>query len=161
MSPKPQKENQVKYILIILSILLLSSPLFGYRSGENTLFWLETSSGIQWKTFGDGNVQPKYKGEIKDFKPNGQGTITLSDGGNYVGEFKNGKPNGQGTMTLPDGTTKYIGEWKNGKPNGQGTEITTDGSKFVGEFKDDSFLNGIFYDKKGSIKSKMLNGKIK
>ena len=91
-------------------------------------------------------------------EPNGQGTMTLSDGANYVGEFKNGKPNGQGTMTLPDGT-KYIGEWKNGKPNGQGTEITTDGSKFVGEFKDDSFLNGTFYDKEGNIKSKMLNGK--
>ena len=39
-------------------------------------------------------------------------------------------------------------------------KITTDGSKFVGEFKDDSFLNGTFYDKKGNIKSKMLNGKI-
>ena len=31
---------------------------------------------------------------------------------------------------------------------------------FVGEFKDDSFLNGTFYDKEGNIKSKMLNGKI-
>ena len=62
-------------------------------------------------------------------------------------------------MTLPDGT-KYSGEWKGGKPNGQGTEITTDGSKFVGEFKDDSFLNGMFYDKEENIKSKMLNGKI-
>ena len=84
--------------------------------------------------------------------------MILPDGGNYVGESKNGEPNGQGTMTLPDGTTKYIGEWKNGKPNGQGTEITTDGSKFVGEFKDDSFLNGTFYDKEGNINSKMLNG---
>ena len=87
--------------------------------------------------------------------------MILPDGGNSVGESKNGEPNGQGTMNLPDGTTKYIGEWKNGKPNWQGTEITTDGSKFVGEFKDDSFLNGTFYDKNGSIKSKMLNGKIK
>ena len=86
--------------------------------------------------------------------------MILPDGGNYVGESKNGEPNGQGTMNLPDGTTKYIGEWKNGKPNGQGTEITTDGSKYVGEFKDDSFLNGTFYDKEGNIKSKMLNGKI-
>ena len=86
--------------------------------------------------------------------------MILPDGGNYVGESKNGGPNGQGTMNLPDGTTKYIGEWKNGKPNWQGTEITTDGSKYVGEFKDDSFLNGTFYDKEGNIKSKMLKGKI-
>ena len=33
----------------------------------------------------------------------------------YVGEFKGGGPNGQGTMTLTDGR-KYEGEWKDGKP---------------------------------------------
>ena len=34
------------------------------------------------------------------------------------------------------------------------------GNVIVGELKDDSFLNGRFYDKKGNIKSKMVNGKI-
>ena len=82
-----------------------------------------------------------------------------TEDGKYVGQIKNGEPCGHGTFTYPNGE-KYVGEWKNGKPNGQGTEITTDGSKFIGEFKDDIFLNGTFYDKKGNIKSKMLNGKI-
>ena len=39
----------------------------------------------------------KYEGEIKNGKPNGQGTITYPDGGKYVGELKDGKNNGQGT----------------------------------------------------------------
>ena len=66
MSPKPQKGNQVKYILIILSILLHSSPLFGYRSGEHTLFWLETSSGNMWNGFEDKVTPPQYNGYVKN-----------------------------------------------------------------------------------------------
>ena len=69
----------MKHLLILISILLLSSPLFGQETG--VLYQYETSSGIQWKTFGDGKVQPKYKGEIRDFKPNGQGIITYTGNG--------------------------------------------------------------------------------
>ena len=66
VSPKPQKGNQVKYILIILSIPLLSSPLFGYRSEEHTLFWLETSSCNMWKGFEDKVTHPLYNGDVKN-----------------------------------------------------------------------------------------------
>jgi len=52
----------MKQTLIILSILLLSFPLFGQETG--VLYQYETSSGIKWKTFGDGTVQPKYEGKI-------------------------------------------------------------------------------------------------
>ena len=31
-----------------------------------------------------------YEGELKDGEPNGQVTITFSDGTKYVGEFKDG-----------------------------------------------------------------------
>ena len=54
----------MKHLLIILSFLLLSSPVIGEETG--VLYQYETSSGRQWKTFGDGKVQPKYKGEIKN-----------------------------------------------------------------------------------------------
>jgi len=85
----------MKHLLIILSILLLSSPVIGQETG--VLYQYETSSGIQWKTFGDGKVQPKYKGEIKNGKPNGQGIYTYPDGRKYVGEYKDGQPwNGTG-----------------------------------------------------------------
>jgi hypothetical protein len=49
----------VKHLLIIFSILLLSSPVFGQETG--VLYQYETSSGIKWKTFGDGTVQPNMK----------------------------------------------------------------------------------------------------
>ncbi len=57
----------MKHILIILSILLLSSPLFGQETG--VLYQYKTSSGIKWKTFGNEKVQPKYEGKITNMKP--------------------------------------------------------------------------------------------
>ena len=64
----------MKHLLIILiSFLLLSSPVIGEEPG--VLYQYETSSGIQWKTFGDGKVQPKYKGEIKNGKMDGLGVL--------------------------------------------------------------------------------------
>ena len=91
----PSKTNQktMKQLLILLiSILLLSSPVIGQETG--VLYQYETSTGIKWKTFGDGKVQPKYKGEIK-----------------------NGKMDGVGVLTYPYGEKSVVGEWKNGTPN--------------------------------------------
>jgi len=60
-SPKTnQLGNQVKHLLIIiLSLLLLSSPVIGQETG--VLYQYESSSGFVSKSFGDGKVQPKYK----------------------------------------------------------------------------------------------------
>ena len=74
----------MKHLLIILSILLLSSPVIGQETG--VLYLYETSSGKKWETFGDGKVQPKYKGEIKNGKPNGFGFQTYKNGNKYFGE---------------------------------------------------------------------------
>ena len=202
---------------IILSIILLTSRLFGQETG--VLYQYKGTSGLIWKTFGKGSIQPKYEGEvlnrspngfgvlsypftdgksvvgewkdgnewntehynndgkligklatgklilmygilcgtlkdskilwaekcyegpknkylgdIEDMKPNGQGTLTTSDGEKYVGGFKNGKKSGQGALTTSDGE-KHVGVFKNGKKNGQGTLTTSDGKKYVGVFK--------------------------
>ena len=64
----------MKHLLIILiSILLLSSPVIGQETG--VLYQYETSSGIKWKTFGNEKVQPKYEGEIKNGKMDGLGVL--------------------------------------------------------------------------------------
>lgn len=63
---------------------------------------------------------------IKGNCVNGQGTLTIPNGGKYVGEFEDGKYSGQGTWTSPDGA-KYVGEFKDGKRNGQGTWTSPDG----------------------------------
>ena len=126
----------MKHLLILLSFLLLGCVK---NQGTEFLYQYETSSGLIFKSIGDGKVQPKYKGEITNGKPNGQGTITYPDGGKYVGEFKDGESHGQGTYTYGKGKwegDKYVGEWKDGKKNGQGTFTLPDGRKYVGELKD-------------------------
>ena len=210
----------MKHLLIILiSILLLSSPVIGQETG--VLYLYESSSGFVLKSFGDGKVQPKYKGEISNGKPNGFGVLTypygeksvvgvwkngkewytkltkkdgtligkFEDGewilkwgvlyfgfrngkvgyytekwegfesednrdfSRYEGEIKIGFPNGQGILTFPDGE-KYVGEYKDGERNGQGTYTWNDGGKYVGEYKDGlkngqgtyTFLNGDKYE---------------
>jgi len=124
----------VRHLLIItLSILLLPSPLFGQETV--VLYLWDTSSGQVWKTFRDKDIQPKYKGQVE-----------------------NGDPNGQGTYTFPDGK-KYVGGWKDSKYHGQGTLTSSDGKYFVGEFKDSKPWNITGYDKNGNIKRKWVNGK--
>ena len=146
----------MKQILIIISILLLSSPLFGQETG--VLFLHETSSGLVWKIYGDEGINPKYKGEIKNREPNGrgikiypngykmegrfkdgylngQGKVTKPDGRKYIAELKNGSPNGIGTEYFP-GLGKYNGEWEKGLPNGKGEFIYTNGGNYIGGWKD-------------------------
>ena len=147
--------NQVKKLLILISFLLLSSPVIGEETG--VLYQYETSTGIEWRTFGDYKIQPKYNGEIKDFKPNGQGIITYTDGREYVGEWSGGTWNGQGKYTFKDGFG-YEGEWKNGTENGMGYLTYPNGDKYIGQFKNGKMMNGKMYKKNGDIHTQK-NGK--
>ena len=102
----------MKHLLIILSILLLSSPVIG--QGTGVLYQYKTSSGFVWKTFGKGEVQPKYKGEISNGTPEGLGVLSypFTDGKRVVGEWKDGKE-WNTEHYKKDG--KVIGKWVNGK----------------------------------------------
>ena len=88
----------MKHLFIILSILLLSSFLISCDKKEETLYQWETSSGYEWKTIGDKNNNPQYKGEVKreyiifgDYIREGVGSLTYSDGDKYEGEWKDGQ----------------------------------------------------------------------
>ena len=109
---------------------------------EETLYRWETSSGWEWKTIGDKNINPQYKGEVK------REYIIFGD---YIRE-------GLGILIYPNGE-KYIGEWKNGKRNGFGTQTYRFGGKYEGEWKDGDKWNGINYEKDGNIFGKIVNGK--
>jgi len=178
----------VRHILILLiSILLLSSFITSCDKKEETLYQWETSSGYEWKTIGDKNNNPQYKGEVKreyiifgdyiiegvgiltysdgdkyegewkDGQKNGQGTYTWSNGNKYVGEFKNGKQHGQGIFTTPSGN-KYVGEFKDGKQHGKGTLTSRFEKEYIGEFKEGILWNITEYDKNGNILTKTING---
>ena len=169
-------------LILLLSILLLSSPVIGDNHKGETLYrWGDTSTGVVWKGFGEKDTNPKYQGDVENGKPNGLGVLIHPNGGKYVGSWKDGKENGQGTITYSSGN-KYVGSWKDGKHHGQGTVTFSDGRKYVGEFKDGTFNgqgtitnNGGFklvgewkngkpwnttgYDKNGNIIGKYVNGK--
>ena len=134
-SSKPLMGNQVKHLLIILSILLLSSPVIGDNHKGEVLYKWETSSGKQWMGFGDKDTHPKYNGQVENGEPSGLGVMYFPNGNMYVGKWKEGKRNGQGTYTFTDGR-KYVGEWKDGKP-----------------------WNGTEYNNNGKIRRKVENGK--
>ena len=79
------------------------------------LYLYETSSGKKWKTFGDGKVQSKYEGEIK-----------------------NGNPNGFGFITYPYDDKSILGEWKNGKE--WNTKHKNKDGKIIGKFEEGEWI---------------------
>jgi hypothetical protein len=90
----------VKHLLIIftLSLLLLSSPLFGENHKGEIIYLWKTSSGSKWMGFGDEDTHQKYKCQVKNGKPNGLGVLTRPDGEKYIGEWKDGKEHGHGII---------------------------------------------------------------
>ena len=127
----------MKHLLILLSILLLSSPVIGNNHKGETLYLWRISSGETkikvWKGVGDKETHPKYEGDVE-----------------------NGVPNGLGILYYPDGTDTYLGDY--GRRGGVGTYIFSDGRKYVGEWKNGEKWNGTLYDKDGNIKYKWVNG---
>tara|TARA_Y100000031_G_scaffold94593_1_gene103956 strand:+ start:484 stop:1221 length:738 start_codon:yes stop_codon:yes gene_type:complete len=117
----------MKHLLILISFILLSSPVFGQETG--VLYQYETSTGIKWKTFGNEKLQPKYEGEIK-----------------------NGEVDGFGFMTYPYGEKSVVGEWKNGKE--WNTKHTKKDGTLIGKFENGEWILiwGILFKKKHKLK---------
>ena len=115
----------MKFLIIFISLLSLSLPIFAsdeftfhLDSPENKdtgiLFLRRVKGELVWMEKGNEKKHWKYKGEIKNGKPNGTGVLNSSFG-EYVGELKNGMLHGQGTYTYKSGRIK-VGEFKKGKP---------------------------------------------
>ena len=129
----------MRYILIIASVILLASPLFGNSHKVENLFGWHTSSGVQLRKFG-------------------MGIMTFPDGRKYIGEYKNGKRHGLGTISYVKGERKgekYIGEFKEGKMWSI-RKYNVDG-KYVGEYKNGLVWNGIVYEN-GNVIGRWVNG---
>jgi hypothetical protein len=107
-----------------------------------------------------------YTGEMKNNRPNGQGTLIVGpgkwEGDIYEGQFKEGYFHGQGTLIMGPGKWEgdiyegqfkegyfhgqatythangniYKGQYKKGKRNGQGKFYYNDGTVYVGNFID-------------------------
>lgn len=103
-----------------------------------------------------------YDGDLKDGKPEGQGTFS-SYGKTYTGAFVNGLPEGQGVLVYDDGM-KYKGSFKGGVYDGYGEIVFVSGSEYEGSFKNGAFdgqgtmshVNGDVYT--GSFKNGEYDG---
>ena len=126
----------MKHLLIILSLLLLSSPVIGESKTIETLYEWKTPSGIQWREIGDKDIHAEYNGDVVIGKPHGVGTVVYPDGNKYVGEFMNGLFHGQGIYT-----------------------IASDGYSYIGEYRIGSLWNGTMKEKDGTIDYKVVNWK--
>jgi len=151
----------MKQLLIILSLLLLSSPLFGQMifdplpskgfivqgGGRLTLFLWNKSSGQEWTNFGDEEIQTIYrgmqKGEQPNLYPHGLGIM-------YNGFIE------VGGKILYDKNSILIGEWKNGKIHGQGT-LKRGKTVLEGRFKEGKRWNTKLYSI-GNLLEKYENG---
>ena len=90
----------MKHLLILLiSILLLSSPVIGDNHKGETLYGWGNTLPYVWKGVGDKETHPKYEGDVENGVPNGLGVLISTNGvGAFVtagGEFK-GKGKGKG-----------------------------------------------------------------
>ena len=81
----------MKHLLILISLLLLSSPLFGDNHKGETLYGWGEYPEIVWKGFGEKETHFVYKGEVENGVPNGLGILIYPSGGKYVGEWKDGE----------------------------------------------------------------------
>lgn len=68
-----------------------------------------------------------YTGKILNDHPEGQGTMTYTNGNVYSGHFKAGAFDGAGTFKNPKAKWTYTGEFKNAKPDGAGKFTLSDG----------------------------------
>ena len=127
-------------LIILISLLLLSSPVIGNSHKGETLYQWGESGDYKWMGFGKIETHPKYQGQVKNGKPNGLGFIIYPSGEEYVGSWGNGKWNGQGIFSKSNGT-KYVGSWK-----------IIDGVT--------SHWNGKYYDEDGIIKYQWENGQL-
>ena len=119
------REKILRIIFLALTIILLTSPLFGGSHQPANLYRWETVKGIVWKGFGDKSINPEYRGEVEKGIPNGVGILRYTNGEKYVGEFSNGIEHGLGT--------KFLFPWKK-----KGSSI----GRFVGERFEGKMWNG-------------------
>ena len=71
----------MKHLLIILiSILLLSSPVIGNSHKGETLYGWGNTLPYVWKGFGDKETNPKYEGDVENGVPNGLGVLISTNG---------------------------------------------------------------------------------
>lgn len=117
-----------------------------------------------------------YKGDIKDHKPHGKGTLIINNTyseeySEYIGDFVDGKKEGNGKLDCQfgeyivngmeySGYFVYEGEFKNDLPDGNGVEKSSTDDIYTGGFKEGVYsgYGEIKYENGGFYKGEFKNG---
>ena len=75
---------------IFIFFFLLTLPLSVNSAEPKVLYLWQISSGHEWESYGDENVQQKYEGITSNGEPDGKGILSFPDGKRVTGEWKNG-----------------------------------------------------------------------
>ena len=68
-----------------------------------------------------------YTGGLKAGVPNGEGTLTYTNGDRYTGNFSDGKFQGKGNFISKSGKWQFSGNFSDGQADGKGTMTLPDG----------------------------------
>ena len=99
---------------IFIFFLLLTLPLSVNSAEPEVLYLWQISSGHEWESYGDENVQQKYEGITSNGEPDGKGILSFPDGKRVTGEWKNGNEwntdhfNNEGKLIGRTAKGKYI-----------------------------------------------------
>ena len=104
----------MKKLIIITSIFLIFTPVFGNNNITETLFLLGEYPDWEWVEFGETENKPKYHGQVKNGVPNGLGVLISNNGWKYFGSWRNGEI-WNGTEYDNYGNIIYI--WMEGEKN--------------------------------------------
>jgi len=103
----------------------------------------------------------KYDGQFLEDEPNGNASITYSDGSSYKGKVTDGDRDGYGEYIYPDRESTYKGYWKENKLNGSGVIQHANGRITEGRWEN-NLLDGyvkIFYENGGTFVGNFVNDK--
>ena len=147
----------MKHLLIILSFLLLSSPVIGQSSKYESVSQCVLQTMKERKLTGNEMFKmvqeecERILGKVKGkWKKRQKGVLFFINRDRIVGWYEDGDEKKDG---------KYVGEIENRKPNGQGTHTYSNGEIYVGKWKGGSPWIGTKYNKNGKILGKWVNGK--
>ena len=146
----------MKHFLLILSFLLLFSPVIGQSSKYESVSQCVIQTMKEMELTGNKMFEmvkeecERILGKVETGVKNRQkGVLFFREGNSGFGWYEDGDEEKDG---------KYVGEIENGKPNGQGTHTYSNGEIYVGKWKGGSPWIGAKYNKNGKILGKWVNG---
>ena len=107
-----------------------AAPTPGAINGSGRLLWLAKGAAA----YDRDAIFSEYEGDVRDGRPDGNGSIKLKSGLTYDGTWRDGIMIGYGVLRFENGD-RYAGAVDDGAPDGFGRYASVDGTIFEGTFR--------------------------